>query len=102
MAEQNRISDEDYRGLGVPFSCCNLRVADPCMHLEMTDDKTINVNGCAEVISPILLRIVIVAYIMTSTLIIIQVLLAFLITRVRYLAFISPVPNVSKIKVTWQ
>lgn len=86
MAEQNRISDEDYRSLGVPFSCCNLRAAAPCMHLEMTDDKTINVNGCAEVISPILLRIVIVAYVMTITLIIIQMLLAFLITRVRYLA----------------
>ncbi|KYQ53848.1 hypothetical protein ALC60_07207 [Trachymyrmex zeteki] len=82
MAQQNRISDEDYRGLGVPFSCCNLRAAAPCMHLEMTDDKTINVNGCVEIISPILLRIVIVAYVMTITLIIIQVLLAFLITRV--------------------
>ncbi|KYN30023.1 hypothetical protein ALC57_00533 [Trachymyrmex cornetzi] len=81
MAQQNRISDEDYRGLGVPFSCCNLRAAAPCMHLEMTDDKTINVNGCVEIISPILLRIVIVAYVMTITLIIIQVLLAFLITR---------------------
>jgi len=82
MAQQNRISDEDYRGLGVPFSCCNLRAAAPCMHIEMTDDKTINVNGCVEIISPILLRIVIVAYIMTITVIIIQVLLAFLITRV--------------------
>ncbi|XP_072743835.1 uncharacterized protein [Anoplolepis gracilipes] len=81
MAEQNRISDEDYRDLGVPFSCCNLNVVAPCMHMQITDDKTINVNGCAEVISPILLRIVIVAYIMTSTLIIIQVLLIFLITR---------------------
>ncbi|XP_011630929.1 peripherin-2-like isoform X1 [Pogonomyrmex barbatus] len=84
MAEQNRISDEDYRSLGVPFSCCNLHAEAPCMHLEMTDDKTINVNGCAEVISPILLRIVIVAYVMTITLIIIQVLLAFLITRMIY------------------
>ncbi|XP_028044956.2 uncharacterized protein LOC105838909 [Monomorium pharaonis] len=81
MAEQDRISDEDYRGFGVPFSCCNLRAAAPCMHLEMTNDKTINVNGCAEVIRPILLRIVIVACIMTVTVIIIQVLLAFLITR---------------------
>lgn len=85
MAGQSRISDEDYRDLGVPFSCCNLRVVAPCMHMQITDDKTINVNGCAEVISPILLRIVIVAYVMTSTLIIIQVLLVFLITRVRYL-----------------
>ncbi|XP_018351312.1 PREDICTED: peripherin-2-like [Trachymyrmex septentrionalis] len=82
MAQQNRISDENYRGLGVPFSCCNLRATTPCMHLEMTDDKTINVNGCVEIISPILLRIVIVAYVMTITLIIIQVLLAFLITRI--------------------
>ncbi|XP_029176083.1 peripherin-2-like [Nylanderia fulva] len=81
MAGQSRISDEDYRYLGVPFSCCNLRVVAPCMHMQITDDKTINVNGCAEVISPILLRIVIVAYVMTSTLIIIQVLLIFLITR---------------------
>ncbi|XP_011251222.1 uncharacterized protein LOC105248252 [Camponotus floridanus] len=81
MAGQSRISDEDYRDLGVPFSCCNLRVVAPCMHMQITDEKTINVNGCAEVISPILLRIVIVAYIMTSTLIIIQVLLVFLITR---------------------
>lgn len=85
MAGQSRISDEDYRDLAVPFSCCNLRVVAPCMHMQITDDKTINVNGCAEVISPILLRIVIVAYVMTSTLIIIQVLLVFLITRVRYL-----------------
>lgn len=85
MAEQSRISDEDYRDRGVPFSCCDLHAMAPCMHAEITDDKTINVNGCAEVISPILLRIVIVAYIMTSTLIVIQVLLAFLIIRVRYL-----------------
>ncbi|KYM95293.1 RDS/peripherin-like protein xRDS36 [Cyphomyrmex costatus] len=84
MAQQNRISDEDYRGLGVPFSCCNLRAETPCMHLEMTNDKTINVNGCVEIISPILLRIVIVAYVMTITLIIIQVLLVFLITRMIY------------------
>lgn len=89
MAEQSRISDEDYRDRGVPFSCCSLHAMEPCMHTEMTDDRTINVNGCAEVISPILLRIVIVAYIMTSTLIITQMLLAFLITRVRYIAFIS-------------
>ncbi|XP_067205175.1 uncharacterized protein [Linepithema humile] len=81
MAEQSKISDEDYRDRGVPFSCCNLRAVAPCVHIEMTDDKTINVNGCAEVISPILFRIVIVAYIMTSTLIIIQVLLAYLIAR---------------------
>ncbi|XP_050464370.1 uncharacterized protein LOC126858242 [Cataglyphis hispanica] len=81
MAGQNRISDEDYRDLGVPFSCCNLRVVAPCMHMQIIDDKTINVNGCAEIISPILFRIVIVAYVMTSTLIIIQVLLVFLITR---------------------
>ncbi|XP_025988703.1 peripherin-2 [Solenopsis invicta] len=84
MAEQDRISDEDYRNLGVPFSCCNLRAVAPCMHLEMTDDKTINVNGCAEVISPILLRIVIVAYIMTITVIVIQMLLAFSIFRMAY------------------
>lgn len=84
MTGQSRISDEDYRDRSVPFSCCNLRVMTPCMHTEMTDDKTINVNGCAAAISPILLRIVIVAYVMTSTLIIIQVLLAFLITRVSY------------------
>ncbi|KAG5312879.1 PRPH2 protein, partial [Acromyrmex insinuator] len=84
MEQQNRISDEDYRGLGVPFSCCNLHAVAPCMHLEMTDDKTINVNGCVEIISPILLRIVIVAYVMTITLIVMQVLLAFLITRMIY------------------
>lgn len=83
MARQSHVSDEDYRDRSVPFSCCNLRVTAPCIHMEMTDDETINVNGCAAVISPILLRIVIVAYVMTSTLIIIQVLLAFLITKVR-------------------
>ncbi|KAG5321878.1 PRPH2 protein, partial [Pseudoatta argentina] len=84
MEQENRISDEDYRGLGVPFSCCNVHAMAPCMHLEMTDDKTINVNGCVEIISPILLRIVIVAYVMTITLIVMQVLLAFLITRMIY------------------
>jgi len=86
MAMQNRISDEDYRDRGVPFSCCNLRAMAPCMHTEMTNDKTINMNGCVEAISPILLRIVLVAYFMTGTLIVIQVLLCFLVTRVRYLA----------------
>ncbi|KAL0124553.1 hypothetical protein PUN28_006417 [Cardiocondyla obscurior] len=84
MAGQNKISDEDFRSLGVPFSCCSLQATAPCMHLEMTDDKTINVKGCAEVISPILLRIVIVAYVTTITLIVIQVLLGFLIARVRH------------------
>lgn len=83
MEEQSGISDEDYRDRAVPFSCCDLHAAPPCMHTEMTDDKTINVNGCAEVIRPILLRIVVVAYIMTGTLIVIQTLLAFLIVRVR-------------------
>jgi len=86
MAMQNRISDEDYRDRGVPFSCCNLRAMAPCMHTEMTNDKTINMNGCVEAISPILLRIVLVAYFMTGTLIITQVLLCFLVTRVRYFA----------------
>ncbi|XP_032676427.1 RDS/peripherin-like protein xRDS35 [Odontomachus brunneus] len=81
MTVQDGISDEDYRDRGVPFSCCNLHAMGPCTHTEMTDDETINVNGCAEVISPILLRIVIVAYVMTSTLIVTQVLLAFLIAR---------------------
>lgn len=86
MTVQDGISDEDYRDRGVPFSCCNLHAMGPCTHTEMTDDETINVNGCAEVISPILLRIVIVAYVMTSTLIVTQVLLAFLIARVRCFA----------------
>jgi len=86
MAKQNRISDEAYRDRAVPFSCCNLRAMAPCMHTEMTNDKTINTNGCVEAISPILLRVVLVAYFMTGTLIITQVLLCFLITRVRYLA----------------
>ncbi|XP_070160356.1 uncharacterized protein [Polyergus mexicanus] len=96
MAGQNRISDEDYRDLGVPFSCCNSHVVAPCMHMQITDDKTINVNGCAEVISPILLRIVIVAYVMTSTLIIIQVLLVFLITRMvcRFVPFQTSSPRI--------
>ncbi|XP_025160881.1 uncharacterized protein LOC105183735 [Harpegnathos saltator] len=78
---QDGISDEDYRDRGVPFSCCNPHAMGPCKHTELADDETINVNGCAEVISSILLRIVIVAYIMTSTLIATQVLLAFLIAR---------------------
>lgn len=87
MAVQGRISDEDYRDRSVPFSCCNLRaMVLPCVHTEMTDDKTINVNGCVGVISPILLRIVVIAYVMTGTLIITQVLLGFLISRVRHLA----------------
>lgn len=82
---QNQISDEKYRDRGVPFSCCNLQAMTPCEHTEILGDdvKTINTNGCAEVVSPVLLRIVIVAYVMTSTLVIIQVFLAFLITKVR-------------------
>lgn len=55
----------------------------PCEHSDIdTDIKTININGCAEVVSPVLLRIVIVAYVMTTTLVIIQVFLGFLITKV--------------------
>lgn len=85
MAMQSRISDEDYRDRGVPFSCCNLHAMAPCTHTEMTDNGTINLNGCVEVISPILYRIVIVAYIMTGTLIVAQALLGFSIARVRLL-----------------
>lgn len=86
MALQDRISDERYRDRGVPFSCCNLRAMLPCEHMEILDEdvRTINTNGCAEVVSPILLRIVIVGYVMTSTLVIIQVFLAYLLTKVRY------------------
>ncbi|XP_034177886.2 uncharacterized protein LOC117603149 isoform X1 [Osmia lignaria lignaria] len=83
MAVQNQISDEEYRDRGVPFSCCSLRAMVPCEHSDIdTDIKTINTNGCAEVISPVLLRIVIVAYVMTTTLVIIQVFLGFLITKI--------------------
>ncbi|XP_014468946.1 PREDICTED: uncharacterized protein LOC106741428 [Dinoponera quadriceps] len=81
MAGQDGISDEDYGDRGVPFSCCSLRAMGPCTHAEMTNDETINVHGCAEVISPIVLRVVIIAYVMTGTLIVAQVLLAFLIAR---------------------
>nr|XP_031833454.1 tetraspanin-6-like [Nomia melanderi] len=84
MAVQNRISDEEYRDRGVPFSCCDLRAMAPCRHTEIQKDdvETINANGCAGVVSPVLLRIVIVAYVMTSTLVIIQIFLAFLLTKV--------------------
>ncbi|KOC59719.1 RDS/peripherin-like protein xRDS35 [Habropoda laboriosa] len=84
MAVQRPISDEEYRDRSVPFSCCNLRAMSPCEHTEIleADVKTINTNGCAEIVSPVLLRIVIVAYVMTSTLVIIQVFLAFLITKI--------------------
>ncbi|OAD60392.1 RDS/peripherin-like protein xRDS35 [Eufriesea mexicana] len=70
MAIHNPISDEQYRDRSVPFSCCNLRAMTPCEHTEIleTEVKTINTNGCAEIVSPVLLRIVIVAYVMTSTL----------------------------------
>nr|XP_033327848.1 uncharacterized protein LOC117221206 [Megalopta genalis]XP_033327849.1 uncharacterized protein LOC117221206 [Megalopta genalis] len=84
MAAQSRISDEEYRDRGVPFSCCDLRAMSPCEHTEIqgNDVKTINTNGCAQVMSPVLLRIVIVAYVMTSTLVIIQIFLAFLISKI--------------------
>ncbi|XP_012145230.1 uncharacterized protein LOC100880085 [Megachile rotundata] len=83
MAAQSPISDEEYRDRGVPFSCCSLRAMAPCEHNDIDGDvKTINTNGCAEVVSPVLLRIVIVAYVMTSTLVIIQVFLGFLITKI--------------------
>ncbi|XP_076284210.1 uncharacterized protein LOC143210861 isoform X1 [Lasioglossum baleicum] len=83
MAVQSRISDEVYRDRGVPFSCCNLQAMAPCEHTEIQGDdvKTINTNGCTEIIGPILLRIVIVAYVMTSTLVIIQIFLVYLITK---------------------
>ena len=48
--------------------------------------KTINTNGCVEIVAPVILRIVIVAYVMTSTLVVIQVFLAFLITKVILIA----------------
>ncbi|XP_054011664.1 tetraspanin-6-like isoform X1 [Hylaeus anthracinus] len=84
MAVQSPVSDEEYRDRGVPFSCCNLRAMSPCEHTELLDGdvRTINTNGCAKVVSPVLLRIVIVAYVMTSTLVIIQVFLAFLIAKI--------------------
>ncbi|XP_078041069.1 uncharacterized protein LOC144472157 [Augochlora pura] len=84
MAAQSRISDEEYRDRGVPFSCCNLHAMIPCEHTEIqeNDVKTINTSGCAQVMSPVLLRIVIVAYVMTSTLVIIQIFLAFLISKI--------------------
>ncbi|XP_076665975.1 uncharacterized protein LOC143367731 isoform X1 [Andrena cerasifolii] len=84
MAIQSPVSDEGYRDRGVPFSCCNLRAMVPCEHTEILDHeiKTINTHGCAQVVSPVLLRIVIVAYVMTSTLVIIQVFLAFLMTKI--------------------
>lgn len=84
MAVQSPVSDERYRDRSVPFSCCNLRAMTPCEHTEIseTDVKTINTNGCVEVVTPVILRIVIVAYVMTSTLVIIQIFLAFLITKV--------------------
>ncbi|XP_043254685.1 uncharacterized protein LOC122398666 [Colletes gigas] len=84
MSAQSPMSDEEYRDRGVPFSCCNLRAMVPCEHTEILNEdvRTINTNGCAEVVSPVLLRIVIVAYVMTSTLVIIQVFLAFLITKI--------------------
>ncbi|XP_043485391.1 uncharacterized protein LOC122513188, partial [Polistes fuscatus] len=84
MIYETRISDEEYRNRGVPFSCCSLRSMTPCIHSEMMDKdiKSINENGCAEVISPVLIRIVVIAYVMTSTLIVTQALLAYLIARV--------------------
>ena len=92
MAVQTPISDEVYRDRSVPFSCCNLRAMTPCEHTEILEAevKTINTNGCVEVVAPVIFRIVIVAYVMTSTLVIIQVFLAFLITKVILIA--APVP----------
>ncbi|KAK2580308.1 hypothetical protein KPH14_012547 [Odynerus spinipes] len=83
MIYENRISDEEFRDRGVPFSCCSIRSMTPCVHAEMMDKdvKSINANGCAEVISPVLIRIVVIAYVMTSTLIVTQALLAFLIAK---------------------
>ncbi|KAK9309390.1 hypothetical protein QLX08_000881 [Tetragonisca angustula] len=84
MAVQTPISDEVYRDRSVPFSCCNLHAMTPCQHTEMLEAevKTINTNGCVEIVAPVILRIVIVAYVMTSTLVVIQVFLAFLITKI--------------------
>lgn len=88
MAVQTSISDEVYRDRSVPFSCCNLRAMTPCEHTEIleTEVKTINTNGCVEIVAPVIFRIVIVAYVMTSTLVVIQVFLAFLITKVILIA----------------
>ncbi|KAG7202544.1 hypothetical protein KM043_009741 [Ampulex compressa] len=84
MDTESVISDEEYRYRGVPFSCCKLRSLLPCAHVEISaqDVKTINTNGCVEIISTALLRIVIVAYVMTSTLVVTQILLAFLLTKI--------------------
>lgn len=84
MAIHSPISDEEYRDKSVPFSCCNLHAMSPCEHTQISENdiRTINMNGCVEVMSPVILRIVIVAYVMTSTLVIIQFFLAFLISKV--------------------
>ncbi|XP_003696467.1 uncharacterized protein LOC100867021 [Apis florea] len=83
MAIHSPISDEEYRDKSVPFSCCNLHAMSPCEHTQISENdiRTINMNGCVEVMSPVILRIVIVAYVMTSTLVIIQFFLAFLISK---------------------
>lgn len=68
----------------VPFSCCNLEVIKPCSHTLMTEEniKTINVKGCAKIISNILLRIVFVAYAMGIMLVLTQSFLVVCIFKV--------------------
>ena len=85
MSSQERISDEIYRDRGVPFSCCKLRVLRACAHLEITDEidaDTVNVEGCSSILSNVVVRVIFVAYAMTTMLVLTQALLAFFVARI--------------------
>ena len=91
MNLQPRISDEDFRNRGVPFSCCNIKSMLPCIHIQMTeaDVKTINVRGCSKMLSQVLVKIIIVGYIMTAMVIFTQGLLLYYIIKVQAISIIS-------------
>ncbi|XP_043273174.1 uncharacterized protein [Venturia canescens] len=83
-SSRGKMSDEIDLEPSVPFSCCNLRVLLPCAHTQMNEDdtETINVDGCSGILSNFLMRIVFVAYAMTTMLVLTQVLLAFFLARI--------------------
>lgn len=68
-------------GRSVPFSCCKLRSNESCNHqqLAIANLKTLNVHGCAEILNSVLWNIVTIAYVLTSIIIVLQILLTFLL-----------------------
>ncbi|XP_048509018.1 RDS/peripherin-like protein xRDS36 [Athalia rosae] len=83
MLAQPRISDEEFRPMAVPYSCCSVKAMTPCFHADLSMNvASINEAGCARVLSPIILRNAAVTYGVSTFLVFTQILLALLMIRV--------------------